>query len=488
MNLNDIVTVLPPLVLVIGAVVILMADLAVPSENKVITGWLALIVFVLSFASLTFLWGQTITGFNNMTTTDGYALFLDGLIAAIGVIVVLLTLRYNAERGIQRGEFYPLLLFSASGMMLMAHAVNLLIVFVSIELLSIPLYILCGFARPRADSEESAMKYFLLGAFASGFLVYGIALIYGATGTTQLAAIAQKLSAGSIPDTLLLLAGTALILVGLGFKVAAVPFHMWTPDVYEGAPTTVTAFMATATKAAGFAAVLRVFLFGLGPILATWQPVIMVLSALTMLVGNIVALSQTNLKRMLAYSSIAHAGYVLIGVAAGNSLGTTGVLFYLASYAATTLAAFAVMTVMGSETGEDQTIVAYSGLIHRRPFLALVMALAMFSLTGVPPTAGFAGKYFLFQAAIGSGLTWLAIIGILTSAISAYFYLRVVVTMFMREPAAQPASLSGANPTRGIAVALTAIATLAFGILPTPLLSLVSQAVNALASTAHFPG
>jgi len=214
----------------------------------------------------------------------------------------------------------------------------------------------------------------------------------------------------------------------------------------------------------------------------------MVLSALTMLVGNIVALSQTNLKRMLAYSSIAHAGYVLIGVAAGNSLGTTGVLFYLASYAATTLAAFAVMTVMGSETGEDQTIVAYSGLIHRRPFLALVMALAMFSLTGVPPTAGFAGKYFLFQAAIGSGLTWLAIIGILTSAISAYFYLRVVVTMFMREPAAQPASLSGANPTRGIAVALTAIATLAFGILPTPLLSLVSQAVNALASTAHFPG
>ena len=488
MNLNDIVTVLPPLVLVVGAIVTLMADLAVPRENKALTGWLALVVYALSIVSLGFIWGQNSIGFTNMTAVDGYALFLDGLIAAIGIIVILLTLRYNTERGIQRGEFYPLLLFSTSGMMLMGHAVNLLIVFIAVELLSIPLYILCGFARPRLDSEESSMKYFLLGAFASGFLVYGIALIYGATGTTQLALIANKLTAGGTSDTLLLFAGTALVLVGLGFKVAAVPFHMWTPDVYEGAPTTVTAFMATATKAAGFAAVLRVFLFGLGPILSTWQPVIIVLSALTMIVGNVVALSQTNLKRMLAYSSIAHAGYVLIGVAAGNSLGTTGVLFYLVSYAATTLAAFAVMTVMGSETGEDQTIDAYAGLIRRRPLLALVMALAMFSLTGVPPTAGFAGKYFLFQAAIGSGLTWLAIIGVLTSVISAYFYLRVVVTMFMREPAAQPAPLSLASPTRSLAVAITAIATLALGILPAPLLNLVSQAVNALASTGHFPG
>jgi NADH-quinone oxidoreductase subunit N len=488
MNLNDIVTILPPLVLVIGAVVILMADLTVSRDNKALTGWLALAVYALSIFTIVLIWGQNSIGFSNMTAVDGYALYLDGLIAGIGIIIILLTLRYNSERGIQRGEFYPLLLFSTSGMMLMAHAVNLLIVFVAVELLSIPLYILCGFARPRVDSEESAMKYFLLGAFASGFLVYGIALIYGATGTTQLAAIAQKLTSGGAADTLLLFAGTALVLVGLGFKVAAVPFHMWTPDVYEGAPTTVTAFMATATKAAGFAAVLRVFLFGLGPIMSTWQPIVAVIAALTMIVGNVVALSQTNLKRMLAYSSIAHAGYVLIGVAAGNSLGTTGVLFYLASYAATTLAAFAVMTVMGTATGEDQTIDAYAGLIRRRPLMALVMALAMFSLTGVPPTAGFVGKYFLFQAAVGSGLTWLAIIGVLTSVISAYFYLRVVVTMFMREPASQPTPLSLTSPTRGLAVAITAFATLAFGILPSPLLTLVNQAVNALASTAHFPG
>ena len=486
MNVNDIYTILPPLVLVAGAVVLLLIDLAVPRERKSVTAWLGIIVLALSAATLPLLWGQNLIGFNNMVAVDGYALFIDGLVASIAVVTVLLTLRYNADRGIMRGEFYPLLLFSASGMMLMAHAVNLLVVFVAIELLSIPLYILCGIARPRLESEESSMKYFLLGAFASGFLVYGIALIYGATGTTQLAEIAGKITSG-VNDLLLLYAGVGLILVGLGFKVAAVPFHMWTPDVYEGAPTTVTAFMATATKAAGFAAVLRVFLFGLAPALATWQPVIAVIAMLTMIVGNVVALAQTNLKRMLAYSSIAHAGYVLIGVAAGNELGTTGVLFYLASYAVTTLAAFAVMTVMGTPSGEDQSLDAYAGLIRRRPWLALVMALAMFSLTGVPPTAGFAGKYFLFQAAMGSGLVWLAIVGVLTSVISAYFYLRVVVTMFMREPGAEAQPLSGTNTARGIAIFATAAATLVFGVLPTPLLNVVTEAVKAIANAGRLP-
>jgi NADH-quinone oxidoreductase subunit N len=487
MNPNDILTILPPLLLVAGGIVLLLVDLAVPRNNKAVTAWLAMLVLVVSLITLPFLWGQNLLGFNNMAALDGYAIFLDGLFASIAIITILLTLRYNEDRGIMRGEFYPLLLFSTSGMMLMAHAQNLLVVFVAIELLSIPLYILCGFARPRADSEESAMKYFLLGAFASGFLVYGIALIYGATGTTQLGDIAQKITANQAPNTILLFAGVGLLLVGLGFKVAAVPFHMWTPDVYEGAPTTVTAFMATATKAAGFAAILRIFLFGLAPMLATWQPAIAILAALTMIVGNITALSQTNLKRMLAYSSIAHAGYILIGVAAGNELGITGVLFYLASYAFTTLTAFAVMTVMGTTAGEDQSIEAYAGLIRRRPVLALVLALAMFSLTGVPPTAGFAGKYFLFQAAVGSGLVWLAIIGVLTSVISAYFYLRVVVTMFMRDASAETKAPGLPSAARTIALTISAVATLGFGILPSPLLNLVSQAVKTIASTGRLP-
>lgn len=491
MNLTDLYTIVPPLILVAGAIVTLMADLAVPRENKAITAWLAIVVYILSLVSLGFLWGLGIAGlhgFGGMVILDSYALFLDGLFASIGITTILLTFRYNPERGIVRGEFYPLLLLSTAGMMLMAHAMNLLIVFLAIELLSFPLYILCGIARPRVDSEESSLKYFLLGAFASGFLVYGIALIYGATGTIQLTELAQKVSSGTLPSSLLLYAGIGLILVGLSFKVAAVPFHMWTPDVYEGAPTTVTGFMATATKAAGFAAVVRVFLFGLAPLLATWQPAIVTLSALTMIVGNVVALSQTNLKRMLAYSSIAHAGYVLIGVAAGNPLGATGILFYLVSYAVTTLAAFAVMTVMGTSAGEDQSIDAYAGLARRKPWLAIVMALAMFSLTGVPPTAGFAGKYFLFQAAVASGLTWLAVLGVLTSVISAYFYLRVVVVMFMREPDTKPVPLSVTDGARSIAITFSALATLLLGIIPSPLLGIVGQAVSALTGSGHLPG
>lgn len=485
MNLNDILTVLPPSILILGGIVLLMVDLAIPRERKSITAWLAIAVFVVVIGTLPMLSGQSLVGFTNMTSLDGYALFFDGLFAFIGVIIVLLTLRYNQDRGIMRGEFFPLLMFSASGMMLIGHSVNLLMVFIGVELLSIPLYILCGIARPRADSEESAMKYFLLGAFATGFLVYGIALIYGGTGTTQLTEIARKISAGEVSDTLLLFAGAALVLVGLGFKIAAAPFHMWTPDVYEGAPTTVTAFMATATKAAGFAALLRVFMFGLAPLIPSWQPIIAAISALTMIVGNVLALSQTNMKRMLAYSSIAHAGYLLMGVASGNAAGATGVLFYLATYAVTTLAAFAAMSSLSNKADEDQSIDAYAGLFRRSPLTALVLTVSMLSLTGVPPTAGFVGKYFLFTAAVGSNLVWLAIIAVVTSVISAYFYLRIIVTMFMREPAAEPRPLSLADTGRKIALAVTVAATLLFGILPSPLLQLVNTAVTAFGTAAR---
>jgi len=480
MTANDILTVLPPLILVIGGIVVLMIDLAIPRERKSVTGWLSAIPLAAALVAVLFLWGQTMTGFNDMVALDSYALFLDGLFGAIALVTLLLALRYNESRGILRGEFYPLLLFAVSGMMLMGHSVDLLMVFLSLELLSIPLYILCGIARPRPESEESALKYFLLGAFASGFLVYGIALLYGSTGTTNLNAMAAAVIAGKYTTPLLLFAGAGLMMVGLGFKVAAVPFHMWTPDVYEGAPTSVTVLMATATKAAGFAAILRVFLFGLGDISAAWQPAIAVIAALTMILGNLVALAQTNLKRMLAYSSIAHAGYALVGVSAGGEQGVGAVLFYLAAYACSTLAAFAVMTVMGTPAGEDQSIDAYAGLARRRPLLALVMTVSMLSLTGIPPTAGFVGKYFLFQSAVISGQVWLAVIGVLTSVISAAYYLRVVVVMFMREPDQQPAPMSATGTPRGVAIALSAFATLAIGILPAPLLSLVYQGAQVI--------
>ena len=480
MSVTDLNTVLPILVLIAGGIVLLLVDLVIPRENKAYTAYLSIGVMLIALLAVPVYAGQTLSGFSGMIVADNYSLLLDGLLLVIGMITVLLTLRYNEARGIMRGEFFPLTLFALSGMLLMGHAANLLIVFVAIELLSIPLYILCGIARPNLDSEESALKYFLLGAFASGFLVYGIALIYGATGTTNLAAIATAVTSGAVSaNSGLLLVGTGLVLVGLGFKVAVAPFHMWTPDVYEGAPTTVTAFMATATKAAGFAAVVRVFLFGLAPIIDTWQPIVAVLAALTMIIGNVIALSQTNLKRMLAYSSIAHAGYLLTGVAAGGPEGTTGVLYYLAAYAVTSLAGFAVMTAMANEAGENQNLDAYAGLFRRRPLMALVMAVSLFSLLGIPPTAGFVGKFYLFQAAVNAGLVWLVVIGVLTTVVSAGYYLRLIVIMFMREPSDAP--IEGSNLPRNAAMLVSVVAVLLLGVLPQILVNLVSPNVVALA-------
>ncbi|MCS6848272.1 MAG: NADH-quinone oxidoreductase subunit N [Anaerolineae bacterium] len=480
MSANDLIAVLPFLIVTVGGIALLLIDLALPAERKSVTAWLSAGTLVVAgLAALLLMGTSPFNAFQNMVRADGYAFFLDALLAAIGVLAVLMALRYNEARGIMRGEFYALMLFSVGGMMLMGHAMNLLMVFLAVELLSIPLYILCGIARPRLESEESAMKYFLMGAFASGFLVYGIALVYGAAGTTSLSALSAILSATGARayDPALLFAGAALILAGLGFKIAAAPFHMWTPDVYEGAPTTVTAFMATATKAAGFAAVLRVFMFGFQPLLPEWQPIVAVIAALTMIVGNVAALVQNNVKRMLAYSSIAHAGYALAGVAAGSEAGAIGVLFYLAAYAFTTLAAFAVMTAMGSGAEEDQTFDAYTGLGRRKPLLGIVMAIAMFSLIGIPPTAGFVGKYFLFSAAVASGLTWLAVIGVLTSVVSSYFYLRLVMTMFMREPQTEGEPIP-ANAPRSLAAAISVAAVFIFGLLPAPLLNMITAGVQ----------
>jgi len=483
--MNELVSVLPVLIAALGGIAILLIDLGIPQERKSTTAWLSFAVLLIAaLAALSALagWSSTpVNAFGGMVRADGYAFFLDALLAVIGCITVLLTLRYNEARGIMRGEFFPLMVFSVSGMMLMGHALNLLMVFVAVELLSIPLYILCGIARPRVDSEESAMKYFLMGAFASGFLVYGIALIYGATGTTALDKL-NTLLASTGPrayDPTLLFAGAGLVLVGLGFKVAAAPFHMWTPDVYEGAPTTVTAFMATATKVAGFAAVLRVFSFGLAPLLPQWQPIVAILAALTMIIGNVTAIAQNNVKRMLAYSSIAHAGYVLVGVASGGAVGATGVVFYLASYAFTTLAAFAVISAIGSGAEENQGFDSYIGLGRQKPLLGIVLAIALFSLIGIPPTAGFIGKYFLITAAVSSGLTWLAVVTMLTSVISAYFYLRLVVTMFMREPQGEGQGIAN-NAPRSLAAAISIVAVMLIGVLPAPLLSLISAGVQSV--------
>jgi len=474
LSTNDWLSILPVLILSGWGMVLLIVELFVPKERSSLIGWLSMIGIVGAMAASMVLSVNRFSGFSGMVVLDGMAAF----VSIVGLLTTLLTvwtsLNYIRDRGIERGEYYALLLFSTSGIMLMAQAANLIVVFLGLELLSIPLYILAGFARPQLESEEAAIKYFLLGAFATGFLVYGIALVYGATGTTDIARLAEAAQTGR--NATLLLVGAGLIIVGLGFKVAAVPFHMWTPDVYEGAPTPVAGFMSVGAKAAGFAALLRVLLSGLGPVRLDWMPVLAVLSALTMILGNVVALSQTNLKRMLAYSSIAHAGYILMGLAAGTEVGLAAVLFYLLSYAFTNIGAFAVLAALARREGEDQTFHQYAGLMRKHPWLALAMAVFMFSLTGIPPTGGFFGKYYLFLAAVEGGLGWLAVIGVITSVISAFFYLRVIVDMTMREPESE--TPSRIYPAVITTLAVTVLGTLALGVWPGPWLQMAQAGVK----------
>jgi NADH-quinone oxidoreductase subunit N len=412
-----------------------------------------------------------------MIVVDGFAVTLNVIFLASGLAGVALAYDYLKRMNIERGEYYLLLMFSVSGMMLMAYAYNLIIVFLALELLSIPLYILSGFARPRSDSEESALKYFLLGSFASAFVLYGTALVYGATGSTDLVAISQAFSSGKT-NLFLLLSGGALFLVGFGFKVAAVPFHRWTPDVYQGAPSSVTGFMSIAVKAAGFAALLRVFITAFGGLAQNLTPVIFVIAALTMIAGNVLAIVQTNIKRLLAYSSIANAGYLLMAFVPygnGNVLGNTiaSALFFLVGYGLTTLGAWAVVVVLEQAEGKGLDLNDFAGLSRRNPWLALAMLIFMLSFTGVPLTLGFWGKFYLFRTAMQGGYLSLALIGLLTSIISAYYYLRVVVIMYMRpgEPV-----VAGDQWARFTAVVMAALVVI-LGLIPGPLLAMAAQAV-----------
>ena len=467
--------ILPLLVLTIWACLLLLVDLFV--KNKGITALLAALGLAISLGVTLSQVGATGTSFNNMVTLDGFSTFVNALLLVSGLFGVALAYGYVKRMGIERGEYYTLLLFSIVGMMLMAQAADLIIVFLALEMLSIPLYVLAAFARPNVNSEEAGLKYFLLGAFSTGFVVYGIALVFGATGTTSLAGIVAAASSGT-SSLLLLTIGSALILVGLGFKVAAVPFHMWTPDVYQGAPSAVTAFMAAGAKIAGFAALLRVFSLAFPSLASDITPIIAVISALTMIVGNVIAIAQTNIKRLLAYSSIAHAGYILMAfvpygqkdvVATSVAAG----LFYLVSYALTNFGAWAVVIALEKAEGKGLEIADYAGIGRKYPALAAAMTVFMLSLTGIPPTLGFVGKFYLFRAAIAGQFYLLAVIGVLTSLISAYYYLRVVVTMYMREGEPETTSEPWLNITWGLAALLTVIVSL----VPAPLFDWASQAV-----------
>jgi len=395
-----------------------------------------------------------------MLVVDSFANFLNVTFLLTGFLTLLISVSYLSRNDMDRPEYYMLILFSIAGMMLMGMANDLILVFLALELLSIPLYILAAFAWPRPESEESAMKYFLLGAFSSGILVFGVGLIYGATGSTSLPEVLAGIGDGG----LLGMAGVAFLLVGFAFKVAAVPFHMWTPDVYEGAPTAVTAFMSVGAKVGGFAALLRVLLVALPDVGDAWVNAVAALATLTLILGNFVAIAQPNIKRMLAYSSIAHAGYILIAVAASAKSpdGLGSALFYMFAYLFTNLGAFAVVIAVERRENQGLLLDDYKGLAKRSPPLALAMAYFMLSLTGVPPTGGFSGKFYVFRAAVDADLVWLAIIGVVTSVVSGYYYLRVVYLMYMQEGEGEITSKLSLNS----AVALAALATVVLGLLP----------------------
>jgi len=473
---TDYYTLIPYLILTVWACVLLLVDLFIPKGRKGTTAFLASLGIAISLGYAITQTGIESTGFNGMVTLDGFSTFANILLLFSGLFAIALAYGYNKRMGIERGEYYTLLLFSLTGMMLMAQAGDLIMVFLALELLSIPLYVLSAISR-KLQSEESGVKYFLLGAFASGFVVYGTALIFGATGSTHLVSIFAQAASGETSG-LLLTIGAALLLVGFGFKVAAVPFHMWTPDVYQGAPTSVTAFMAAGAKIAGFVALFRVFVTAFPAIASDLTDILWALSALTMIVGNLVAISQTNIKRMLAYSAIAHAGYILMAfVPYGNEkVASTAIaagMFYLVAYAISNFGSWSVVIALEKAEGKGLEIEDYAGLAKKYPALAVAMTIFLLSLIGFPPTLGMVGKFYLFRSALAGGFPGLALIGVVTSLLSAYYYLRVVVNMYMKEgdPVVER------EPWLGFTTGLTAIVTVVVSFVPQYLFLLAYTAV-----------
>jgi NADH-quinone oxidoreductase subunit N len=462
----------PELALVGGGLLTLLIDAFRPRVRRDVLAGLTLATVGLA-AWFTFdLHTKRAVAMQGTFVVDGVALFAKLILLSTCAMTVVISYHYLSRRRIHRGEYYPLLLFATAGMTLLAAANDLLLVFLALEVLSLSLYVLAGFARRDDTSQESAMKYFLLGAFSSAFLLYGIAIMYGATNTTSISRI-SAVAASSSPR--LVFTAMALLAIGFCFKVAAVPFHMWTPDVYQGAPTSVTGFMAAGTKTAGFAALLRVFLVALGPLQWDWRPVLWFVAVLTMVVGSVVAITQTDIKRLLAYSSIAHAGYVLVAVIAASNEGTAAALFYLLVYAFMTLGAFAMVIASAPSGRERLSLSDWTGIGQRHPVFAGAMTLFLLSLAGIPPTAGFMGKFFVFSAAVQSGETGLVVVGVLTSAIAAFFYLRVIVAMWLQEP--EPGAMPlGPSPALVGGLAVAAAVTVALGVWPQGLIQLARNA------------
>ncbi|MDE0018158.1 MAG: NADH-quinone oxidoreductase subunit N [Candidatus Poribacteria bacterium] len=466
---------MPELVIALTLIIVLVFDLF-DSISKTVLGWMTIVgAGIALWVSIQMHQADRVgTQFYEMFKVDSFSLFFNIIFLVSTILVVLISMSYLDRGDRKQGPYYLLILLATLGMMLMAAGNELIIVFLGLELMSLSLYVLAGYFRESPASSEAGMKYLLLGAFASAFFLYGIALIYGATGTTSVPAIAEAITADD--KSPLLLAGMFLLVVGFGFKVAIVPFHQWAPDVYEGAPTTIAAFISAGPKAAGFAAFLRIFMEALPNLQVEWSGVLILLAMLTMTVGNVIAIAQTNIKRMLAYSSIAHAGYVLIGLTAANDDGISSAMFYLLIYCVMNIGAFGAVILAKTEDGESLMISDYAGLGTRKPLLAIFMSVMLLSLAGFPPTAGFFGKFYIFKSAVGAGHIWLVIIGAINTAISAFYYLRVVVTMYMREPE-EELEFSPYASTLVVGLILAVVGILLIGILPSLMLTPAQNSV-----------
>jgi NADH-quinone oxidoreductase subunit N len=473
-------SILPEILVVATALFVLFVDLILPEENKRVLCGVSLIGVALSLFAVFAMGPVKISGFSGAVVHDGLGAFFEIVILSACALTLLMATGYSEWEGTHKGEFYTLLLLSTSGMMFMAKGTDLMTVFLGLETLSIPIYVLVGFHRDRMSSIEGALKYFLLGAFASGFLLYGIALIYAVAGTTKLPLLAAMLLDARLAANPLFLAGAGLLLVGLAFKVSLVPFHMWTPDAYEGAPTLVTAFMSAAVKAAAFAALIRFLLLTLPGMQPAMGKILWILAVLTMTVGNLSALLQDNVKRMLAYSSIAHAGYILVGMVSGDVLGGQASLFYLLVYAFMNIGAFGVVMLIAQKEDEGYDIGNFAGIGFRYPVLGALLTLFLVSLGGIPPTAGFVGKFYLFSAAVKNGYVGLAVIGVLNSAVSIYYYLRLVVYMYMIPASADAPAPRPPRIAFSLALCASAAVVLVLGVLPGSVLEFAERSILSL--------
>lgn len=471
----DIIRFLPELILAAMGTLLMVLSAARGRGHSDVFGHLSLLALAGGIAASVYAYRFAGPAFGGMLMVDGFATFFRVLVMVVGILTVLPSYSFLKRQGAERAEFHALLLFSIAGQCLMSAANELIIVFLGLEISSIASYILAGYLRDDKRANEAALKYFLLGSFATAFFLYGVALIYGSTGTVNLAGVRAVLAGGNAPSPVFVGVAAALMFVGLGFKVSAAPFQMWAPDVYQGAPTPVAAFLSAGPKAAAFAVLLRIFMTALEPLGAGWEPLLWISALLSMTIGNFAALLQSNVKRMLAYSSIAHAGYVLVALTARSETGTAAAMFYLAAYALMNVGAFAVVGWLSGRGERFQNVEDFSGLGQKQPMAAAMLSIFLLSLIGVPPTGGFFGKFYIFKAALDSHLVWLSVLGLLNSAVAAYYYLRILVMMYMREPGEAVGEAEPIDAGLRAALILPAAGTLLLGILPGWVLDFASR-------------